>query len=90
MLIDHGADLTAHNKYGKTPLHLASRNKQLDVIGMLIERGADVAARDEEGSTPLHGVSPTGQWEVACMLSISKITLSFTTLLPFWLYGTYL
>ena len=29
-------------------------------------------------------------FKIVLITYISKITLSFTTLLPFWLYGTYL
>jgi ankyrin repeat protein len=50
MLIERGADVTAQNKDGQTPLHLASQMGQVDVARMLIERGADVTAQNNDGS----------------------------------------
>jgi ankyrin repeat protein len=62
MLVKLGADVTAQNKYGSTPLHLA---KHVDVARMLVERGAKVAAQSSLGWTPLHLVSRRGLVEVA-------------------------
>jgi ankyrin repeat protein len=54
MLIERGADVTAQNNDGETPLHLALQRGQVDVARMLIERGADVTAQNNDGETPLH------------------------------------
>ena len=53
MLIERGADLSAQNNEGETPLHLALRTVKVDAVRMLIERG-DLSAQDNEGQTPLH------------------------------------
>jgi ankyrin repeat protein len=55
MLIDRGADVTAQNRDGQTPLHLASApssrarispQKYAEVAHMLLEHGADSGAHD--------------------------------------------
>ena len=53
MFIERGADLSAQDTWGNSPLHLALQEGHIDVAYMLIERGADVSARDNNGSTPL-------------------------------------
>ena len=40
-----------------TPLHLASQEEHLEIIGELLRRGADVTAKDWRHRTPLHYVS---------------------------------
>jgi ankyrin repeat protein len=62
MLIEHGADVTAQTKDGKTPLHGVSSP---GIARILIEHGADVTARTKDGETPLHRASSL---EVARML----------------------
>ena len=56
LLLENGADLTAKGAFGRTALHLAVRNGDIDpqVIRLLLDSGADVAARSDEGATPLH------------------------------------
>ena len=54
MLIERGASVSALNKDGQTPLHLASQVGRLYVVRMFIERGADVSAQDKDSQTPLH------------------------------------
>ena len=44
MLFEGGSDVSAQDKYGQSPLHLALQEGQLDVVCVLIERGADVSA----------------------------------------------
>jgi ankyrin repeat protein len=55
LLLAHGADLSAVNNWGKTPLHLASDcvGNIAEMIHLLIAYGADIEARCETGDTPL-------------------------------------
>ena len=52
MLIDRGANISAANMDGKTPLHFAARNRREPVARLLIDRGAKVSAVDEDRWTP--------------------------------------
>jgi ankyrin repeat protein len=63
MLVEHGADVSAHNKDGQTPLHLVfhgswdphfGKADRPEIARMLIEHGADVSALDKHSQTPLH------------------------------------
>jgi ankyrin repeat protein len=48
------ADVDCFDKLGRTPLHWAAFNGDLDLVSMLINAGADINARDNDGYTPLH------------------------------------
>jgi ankyrin repeat protein len=61
MLIERGADPTAQDNKGETPLHVVSNpplwpqvspHKYAEVAHMLLEHGADVNARNIYGLTP--------------------------------------
>jgi len=68
LLIEHGADATAQNKDGTTPLHRASERGDVDVARLLIEHGADATAQGMHGRTPLHRASERGDVDVARLL----------------------
>ena len=57
LLLEAGADVTAHNEnghWGTTPLHAAAHSNRSAIAQLLIEHGADIHAKDLNGKTPLH------------------------------------
>jgi cytohesin len=56
MLIEHGADVMAREEEGQTPLHIAVRRGDVEVVCMLIEHDtdSDVTAQDNHGLSPLY------------------------------------
>jgi ankyrin repeat protein len=53
LLIESGADISARDVHGRTPLHLTYFRRSKMVLA-LTERGADVHATDKAGRTALH------------------------------------
>ncbi len=49
----HGAEVNGKDKYGETPLMLASRLGYPDIVQLLLEHGADPNARNLENQTAL-------------------------------------
>jgi cytohesin len=58
LLIDRGAEVSAKNDMGMTPLHIA---QYASIVEVLVRRGADVNARAQDGWTPLHVQAQEGE-----------------------------
>lgn len=54
VLLEHGADLTARDNLGQTPLHYAVDNQEVDLAITLLNHGAETNAADNNGNTVLH------------------------------------
>ena len=64
-LIKAGADVNVINKYGVTPMFIASQNGYLEIVDLLLEAGADVnTAHKESGLTPLWIAAQQGHSEI--------------------------
>ena len=59
-LIRAGADASKANRYGVTPLSLASTNGNARMIALLLEAGADSNERDKQGETALMTAAKVG------------------------------
>ncbi len=46
-LLDGGGDVNCKGRFGRTPLHWASRNGYEGVVSLLIERGAQVESKNQ-------------------------------------------
>lgn len=54
LILKYGADLNCTDKFGRSPLHWACFNGDLDMVTYLLNAGADIRMRDNDGYTPLH------------------------------------
>jgi hypothetical protein len=64
-----GANVNTENKYGSTPLILATYGRHLDIVEYLIDHGADVNVKNEDGNTPLWWAANEGHTElVRCLI----------------------
>ena len=52
-MFKHGANLTAHDRDGWTPLFYAIHNNQPSIVAMLLDDGADMNIKDKKGDPPL-------------------------------------
>lgn len=66
-LVDQGADISAIDSYGETPLHDRAGHWQ-GKINVLLELGADVNSSDSRGDTPLHKAASVGNIRTARIL----------------------
>ena len=77
----------------QTPLHVASRLGNVDIVMLLLQHGAAVDATTKDLYTPLHIAAKEGQEEVSMCLynfSYSKQTLEFVELYAAMLCVTFL
>src|SRR6185369_1554534 len=62
-LIRAGADASKRNRYGVTPMALASANGNAEMIALLLEAGADANVVDQTGETALMTSTKSGSAE---------------------------
>lgn len=63
-----GANADVETVRGETPLHLAARANQTDVVRVLLRHGAKVDAKAREHQTPLHIASRLGNTDIVVLL----------------------
>ena len=69
MLLEHGADMSAKNRLGETPLHVAVRHGLSEMVRLLLEHGAPVNRRDAESNTAMDVAVSCRQAECRRLLS---------------------
>jgi ankyrin repeat protein len=52
ILLDHGADIEAKNKFGETALMVAVKHGKIDSAKVLLEHGANPHAKNHQGCSP--------------------------------------
>jgi len=67
-LIKDGCNVNTTNKYGATPLWVASRTGHTEIFKMLLEAGAEVNFTYVDGITPLITASQSGNIEIVKLL----------------------
>ncbi|XP_037392988.1 ankyrin repeat and SOCS box protein 10 isoform X1 [Pygocentrus nattereri] len=55
-LVDAGADVQTGDADKQTPLHMACKNANPDVVDLLLQRGASVNTMDYGGEAPMHNI----------------------------------
>ncbi|MFC1492720.1 ankyrin repeat domain-containing protein [candidate division KSB1 bacterium] len=60
LLTENPEMINSKNDNGMTPMHLAARNVNKDMIELLISKGADVNTKDNNNVTPLHSLAFRG------------------------------
>jgi ankyrin repeat protein len=68
MLLEHKADVHAHDNSGNTSLHLAASKDHLEIARILLKYNAEVNSRNEDGSTPLLIASSSGNIDIFRLL----------------------
>ena len=54
ILLRHNANLNTCDHWGKTPLHIAVSERNLETMQLLVDAGSDPTLKDDDGKTPLH------------------------------------
>ncbi len=67
-LLRAGADPSATDKSGWTPLHYAAFDGHAEIVTTLLDAGADPSAKDQLGWTPLHYAVFDGHAEIVTTL----------------------
>ena len=63
--LEAGANVSARDETGATPLHLAAKHgKSATVMAALVKSGARLGARDDTGATPLHAAAKSTSPEI--------------------------
>jgi ankyrin repeat protein len=60
VLLEHGAEIQARDRRGRTPILLASQSRHVELAQVLLEHGAETEARDIDGRTPILIASDKG------------------------------
>ena len=61
LLLEHGVDVHAPDKYLNTPLHQAALSGRLEITQLLLDYGANPNVENKQGRTPLHSASRSKQ-----------------------------
>jgi len=72
-LLDHGIEVNTPDRSGRTALHYAVRNGNLDIIQLLLQKGSDIFCQDYKGCIALMGVAASN--DVALKMEGSQFLL---------------
>ncbi|SPR03856.1 ankyrin [Orientia tsutsugamushi] len=67
------AEILLSNGAGETLLHIAVRNKIIDIIELLIDYGADIDAKDDNGMTTIDYAAKSGNADVFNFLTEQSV-----------------
>jgi len=55
LLLSHGAEVNAFDRWGDSPIHTASRFQKIDVVELLVKNGANVNVRERRSNNRVPG-----------------------------------
>lgn len=87
-LIDAGWDVNAVGKGGATPLHCATRTRDVKMVELLLEHEADVAFKDDCGHTALNLVEDTQCQDLVVLLQAATDATTSVTDMPTAITGS--
>ncbi|KAF7293330.1 Multiple ankyrin repeats single kh domain [Mycena kentingensis (nom. inval.)] len=73
-----GANIDARYVGGRTALHIASLNGQLQTMEYLLDRGASIEAREEMGETALLSIADEGNYDLIRLLILRGADINAT------------
>lgn len=68
-LLERGAPIDAENDAGDTPLHIAVRGNQVDLVTLLVDKGANKGKANKKGETPMTIAMNCSFTQIISMLS---------------------
>ena len=68
LLIQKGANVNCQGNWKNTPLHMASRDVNLELAKLFIQKGANIICQGNWKSTPLYMACSNGHLEVTQLL----------------------
>ncbi len=74
LLLGAGADIKAKDKLGRTALHEAAFEGDVEAVKTLLSKGADTEVKDNGGLTPLGAAIAKGNEDIATFLRQSGVT----------------
>ena len=80
LLLQHSADVSAADVFGRTALHVSSWQGHEAVVLLLLQHGADVSSKTKLGSSPLHMAALKGHKQVILTLLEHGADVSSTDL----------
>ena len=80
MLVEGGANIEAREERGEknTPLLIAAKNGNAEIVKVLLEKKANIEARNDAGDTPLFVAAKEGHEEIVKMLLNAEANLDVT------------
>ena len=79
-LLENGADPSAYDDTGVTPLHTACKRGDVDSAQLLLQAGGNASATDNSFATPLHEAATAGSKQI--VLALLKVTRASYCLEP--------